>query len=80
MVDDYRIDAPDVGGAFDRARQPKKKEAEKPKAKLVLKPPAPAPGGLVSPQLRSEQKVLELKKAMQMAREFRRAARDGIER
>ena len=79
-IEEQRVKAPDVAAAFERARAARKKELETPKPELELRPPAPAPGGLVSPQLRRDQKVLELKKAMLAAREFRRAARDGIER
>lgn len=75
------IEAPDVAGAFDRARQAEKKKRQEPKPDLALKPPAPSPMGLVvSPQLKREQAMSELKKAMRMAREFRSRARDPFER
>lgn len=86
IVNKGRLDAPDVRGAFERASEPPiEREAEKPKAEL--KPPGPAPAGMgegaapqVSPQLRKGTAGREFKHRRLLAREFRRAARDGFER
>lgn len=91
MAEDFTKDpwvkAPDVADAFDRARQPQKRKLENPDPQLAPAQPVPSPmgpgqqaTGHVSPQLRRDDKVRELKKAMLMAREFRRAARDPFER
>ncbi len=66
------VKAPDVAEAFERARQPREKEVEKPKAKLEYKPPSPSPMGqeqhaarpLVSPQLRGEEPKSEKVRAL----------------
>ncbi len=87
MDDDYKIKAPDVGSAFDRAQKgaEKEKKTKKDKLTLDLKPPVPAPRGMgaapdqVSPQLRSEERKQELARTL-LKPEFNQKARDAIER
>lgn len=53
MADEYRIDAPDVASAFEKASKGEQKDVERPKPALEYRPPSPAPSLDGAPQHQS---------------------------
>jgi len=87
MADDIKTKAPDLAGAFERARKEPEQEVKRAKLTLELRPPVPTPMGMgpppaqVSPQLRRREELKrELSSAALVKRDFNRAARDSVER